>query len=331
VQRERDITEQARLRELQAAALASYAPEQAKPLLQQVMRDWPLSLPALFAAERLRALAAALPPPPIDDSTPPAPLVLALPPKAALYQRIGFDELAAEALAGDERGLSKQYEPRGTEAVCGLYGLLAVAEQRYRWGRNKLLPSAFVEHPRASNRWAWECVYPRPYAPLVADLAQRFSLDPSLLYAVMRRESAFRIDAVSSVGARGLMQLMPATARRVAQDAALPEPAGLLSSPARNVELGARYLQVLARIFAGTAPLMIASYNAGPKAVSQWLEHGEALPLDVWVARIPYRETRHYVLHVMTNWLRYRELAGENLPALALELPQGLRAPADAY
>jgi soluble lytic murein transglycosylase len=84
-------------------------------------------------------------------------------------------------------------------------------------------------------------------------------------------------------------------------------------------------------MFQGNLPLALAAYNAGPAAVSRWLESGESLPLDIFVARIPYAETRGYVHHVLTNLQRYAYLAGDPLPELELEIKKGMRAPPDAY
>jgi soluble lytic murein transglycosylase len=79
-------------------------------------------------------------------------------------------------------------------------------------------------------------------------------------------------------------------------------------------------------------PLAVAAYNAGPTTVSRWIEGGEDLPVDVWVARIPYQETRHYVAKVMGNWLAYRYLDDPTrLPQLDLELKPGTRATPGAY
>jgi soluble lytic murein transglycosylase len=100
-----------------------------------------------------------------------------------------------------------------------------------------------------------------------------------------------------------------------------------------NLELATHYLGRLLRDFRGTPLLAVAAYNAGPHAVSRWLESGEALPADVFAARIPYDETREYVYRVLNNYARYRYLShgpgavGAPSPAL----PQGVRASSDAY
>ena len=149
----------------------------------------------------------------------------------------------------------------------------------------------------------------------------------------MRQESGFRPDVVSPANAVGLMQLIPPTAERVAKELSLPYEQDALRSPAYNVKLGSFYLKKLLDLFAGNFALAAAAYNAGPQAVFRWLENSSDLPLDVFVARIPFEETQGYVERVLGNQARYRYVeAGEaGVPKLALELPRGLKAPADLY
>jgi soluble lytic murein transglycosylase len=106
----------------------------------------------------------------------------------------------------------------------------------------------------------------------------------------------------------------------------------LLVNPAQNLRMGAHYLERILGRFGGQIALAAAAYNAGPHAVSRWLGSGERLPLDVWVARIPYTETRKYVTRVVGNFARYAYLKdGGSVPSLDLELPEGLRADASDY
>ena len=159
--------------------------------------------------------------------------------------------------------------------------------------------------PSNDNLWAWRCAFPKPYRELVEDVSHRYDLPHSLVYAVMRQESAFRPNVVSPAGAVGLMQLMPYTARKVAFDITQRPGAPWVPDPTQptnvlnNLEMGGFYLGKLLHMMRDQMPLAIASYNAGPRAVSRWLEGGDHLPVDVWVARIPYRETRHYVAKIL--------------------------------
>jgi soluble lytic murein transglycosylase len=176
-------------------------------------------------------------------------------------------------------------------------------------------------------------MYPRPYASFVEAVERQHQLPRHLVYAVMRQESAFRPDVVSPASAVGLMQLIPRTGKAAAGELGLEYRSELLVSPPYNIQLGAYYLGKVLQRFGGNPALAAASYNAGPSAVSRWLEKGEKLPLDVFVARIPYQETRLYVNLVMGNLAHYAFLEGGDaaVPQLDLALPQGLRATADDY
>src|SRR5262249_19541738 len=107
----------------------------------------------------------------------------------------------------------------------------------------------------------------------------------------------------------------------------------LLKSPSVNVDLGARYLAKMLRMFAESVPLAVAAYNAGPRPIGRWLERSEGLDIDVFVARIPYDETRVYVVRVLSNLARYAYLNGGEgaVPDLALELPKVPEIESSAY
>ncbi|MFP2897942.1 lytic transglycosylase domain-containing protein [Corallococcus sp. 4LFB] len=135
--------------------------------------------------------------------------------------------------------------------------------------------------------------------------ATRQALDPFLVWAIMRRESAFRPEVMSAADARGLMQIIPPTATEIAQKMAEPAPApGDLFAPERNIRYGAWYLAQLMKRFAHPA-LAAAAYNAGPKAAVRWTQERGTLPLDLFVESIPYRETRGYVKQVVADLYLY--------------------------
>jgi soluble lytic murein transglycosylase len=134
------------------------------------------------------------------------------------------------------------------------------------------------------------------------------ALDEKLVYAVMREESGFRPEVISVSGARGLLQLMPETATRVARkvdfDAFRVED---LIVPGVNIRLGSAYLSQLLARFDGRRSAAIGSYNAGPEAVARWIERN-AGDDDEWVESIPYDQTRAYVKRVLRSWHAYRML-----------------------
>jgi soluble lytic murein transglycosylase len=204
-----------------------------------------------------------------------------------------------------------------------MYGELGRAARLYRLGVEAVPSALLAKAPSASSEWGWRCVYPRPYLERVRDIESRESLPKGLIYAVMRQESAFDPDAVSGARAVGLLQLMPDTAKRLAAEIGTPFEERLLRTPATNLDLGGRYLAKLLRSFNGAVPMAAAAYNAGPRAVRRWLDRMKNLDTDLWVAMIPFEETRTYVSKVMSNLARYSYLEGGEaaLPPLDLALP----------
>ena len=130
--------------------------------------------------------------------------------------------------------------------------------------------------------------------------------------SIARRESAFFPGAQSPVGARGLMQIMPATAKQVAASLKEPHTQADLFEVEHNVLLGsAYYRQVLAR-FGGNRVFALAAYNAGPHRVDRWRHRaGEGVPVEVWIETIPYRETRNYVQAVLAYNVVFQYLLGD--------------------
>jgi soluble lytic murein transglycosylase len=142
-------------------------------------------------------------------------------------------------------------------------------------------------------------LYPRPYDSEVLTAAKLTRLPPQLIYGVMRQESLYRRDAMSNAGARGLLQMMPDTARRTARKWNRPRPSpDDLFIPLVNVPLGAANLRTLIDRFGGQTLVALAGYNAGPNAATRWLP-GESLDADIWVENIPYNETRTYVQRIL--------------------------------
>ena len=161
----------------------------------------------------------------------------------------------------------------------------------------------------------------------VTDLPSGGTAERSLLFAITRQESAFERDAVSRAGARGLMQLMPATASSIANKIQLPFSADRLTADGiYNVLLGRAYLETLIEDFGGSYPLAIAAYNAGPSRVRQWLHdygdpRGGSIDMVDWIEMIPLNETRNYVQRVLENLQIYRgQIGRESAFSLASDL-----------
>ena len=151
-----------------------------------------------------------------------------------------------------------------------------------------------------------------PEFPIIGPGVER-----ALVYAIARQESAFDPNAVSPAGARGLMQLMPGTARRTAERYGVKYEADrLLGDPVYSAKLGAAHLGELMDDWSGSYALAFAAYNAGPGHVRRWIQRfGDPRRAEIdaidWVEMIPFPETRNYVQRVMENLLVYRSRLGE--------------------
>lgn len=155
--------------------------------------------------------------------------------------------------------------------------------------------------------------------------------DNSILYGLIRQESGFDRAAISSAGARGLMQLMPATAKVVSGWEKIPyRRADLTTKPAYNMRLGSAYLADLLEKFDGALPLALAGYNAGPHRVTRWLKkYGDprGKPIEDmidWMENIPFTETRNYVQRVLENIAVYRQRDVKASPALIFTADAGV-------
>ena len=143
--------------------------------------------------------------------------------------------------------------------------------------------------------------FPTPFRAEVHARSRELGLDPAYVYGLIRQESRFIVDARSIVGASGLMQLMPATARWTARKIGLTNyQADLIVDPALNLRLGTSYLKYVLDDFGGSLAMAAAAYNAGPSRSRKWRE-GPVLEPAVWAENIPFNETRDYVKKVLSN------------------------------
>lgn len=156
----------------------------------------------------------------------------------------------------------------------------------------------------------------------------KVATDRAAVYAIARQESMFQVDAISAVGARGLMQLMPGTAEHVAKQVGVAySKTRLTTDPAYNALLGSTYLGTQLDKFDGSLILAAAAYNAGPGNASKWLTafgdpRSASVDPVIWVELIPFQETRKYVQRVLGNYLVYRERLGSG----DLTITQALRS-----
>lgn len=141
--------------------------------------------------------------------------------------------------------------------------------------------------------------FPTQYQPQVRQFAQAHGINPATVFAIIRKESIFQPAIRSNAGAIGLMQVMPATARHTANQYGIPYAgAASLTDPNTNLQIGSQYLADRLQQF-GHLGYAAAAYNAGPSRVSRWQEANSSLPMDEWLAQIPFYETRDYAKRVL--------------------------------
>ena len=207
------------------------------------------------------------------------------------------------------------------------------------YGLNKLSASELAAAGVLADSWGWHdrainamiagkhwnhlgLRFPLAYETHVRQAAKTTALEPEFIFAIARQESAMAATAKSSAGARGLMQLMPATARYTARKHGIHHQTDDLYRPEHNISLGSRYLDELVNKYQGNRILAAAAYNAGPHRVKKWQANtGNALPYDVWIETIPFKETRGYVQNVLTFAVIYSHRLGK---------PEALITPTEA-
>jgi soluble lytic murein transglycosylase len=151
--------------------------------------------------------------------------------------------------------------------------------------------------------------FPTPLKQDVAARAREIGLDPAFVYGLIRQESRFIVDARSGVGATGLMQLMPSTAKWTAKKIGLPYTHALIADRDTNLRLGNAYLKLVLDDAGGSQAMAAAAYNAGPGRPRKWRE-GPVLEAAIWVENIPFPETRDYVKKVLWNSCTYATILG---------------------
>jgi len=195
-----------------------------------------------------------------------------------------------------------------------IYARIA-SEENWSTGHD-LLHKYIQKHP--PHTWTdnqaglWHQAYPNQYWDLLEVHAKNhpddYPYDIRVFHSLVREESSFNKDIVSWAGAKGLSQLMPATADRVAGWVGLSVNSTTIFDPSTNLRIGSKYLGYLHGYFNGNPYLAVAAYNAGEGNVGKWLKSKGNLPTDMFVESIPFRETRHYVKRVLGTYQAYHLL-----------------------
>lgn len=211
-----------------------------------------------------------------------------------------------------EWNYSTNLHQRGGMADRDLLAAAQFACDRQIWDR------CINTSDRTKGEIDFEQRYPMPFRETVTKRAQSINLDPAYVYGLIRQESRFIMDARSGVGASGLMQVMPATARWTAKKIGLEGfTQDQLNDRDTNIAIGTAYLKFALDDFNGSMPMAAAAYNAGPGRPRTW-RNGPVLDAAIWAESIPFSETRDYVKKVLSNTTNYA--------ALLTGRPQSLKA-----
>lgn len=303
------------LRSLEALALLRLGhAEQARPIWEDLARAAPLAFVGIAARQHLSQLGVAVTNPIKRASKGEWWEDVHLPAIVDQLELAGLSEQSEVAFRSLESAFARAQVPNDSAALCGAAGQLERGRRRFELGQAFAAQRGLKDAPQLAPTWLWPCLFPSPHQLSVGKHAETHHVAPSLIYAVMRQESGFRVDALSSAGARGLMQIIEPTARRIALELGRPYDAEQLTIAHHNIEYGTYYLNKLQSHFRHPA-LVAAAYNAGPDAAARWYAAGRSLPLEAFIARIPYDETRSYVQRVLENLVAYEALLGATSPA----------------
>ena len=291
------------------------------------IRAQPLSYYMLLAYRRLQTLDAALARSTAEaamKAEPPGPFLthqhplLESPAFERFVRLLEVGEIDAARHEASVAGMTAaDVDPEVLWTLAWLYDLAGAPELGHAFARSRLVQYR-AHWPAGRWRLAWEAAFPRPWSDRVIRESTAAQIPAPLVWAIMREESAFDPNAKSGAGALGLMQLMPATAKKMAPDASAEYDDAALKSPEVSIALGARLLATLRQQFSGRPEQAIASYNAGAVAVRRWLSERPDDPPDLFVERIGFDETRAYVKRVLESQAAYAYLYA---PAPLEELP----------
>ena len=264
------------------------------------------------------------------------------------YEQLALEELgqrvvvppAPAPLTAEEKAAARANPALNRALYAILLGIRGEGVREWNYATNLHTPGGMSERELlaaadfACQREVWDrCIntsertrgtidmvqrFPMPFRDAVVERAKSIGLDPAYVYGLIRQESRFIMDARSHVGASGLMQVMPATARWTAKRIGLTDfRAEQITDRDTNIAIGTAYLKLALDDFGGSMPMAAAAYNAGPGRPRVW-RNGAVLDAAIWAENIPFSETRDYVKKVLANTTNYA--------ALITGQPQSLKA-----
>ena len=279
------------------------------------------------------------------------------------YEQLAMEELGQaitapakpEALTPQEKSVAAQNAGLQRALTALSLGLRSEGNREWNYTTNLHTPGGMSERELlaaadlACSKQVWDrCINTSERTKLAIDFDQRFpmplkdtvlrrtkeiQLDPAYVYGLIRQESRFIMDAKSVVGAAGLMQVMPATAKWTAKKIGMTNfQAHQITDQEINVAIGTGYLKLVLDDFDGSLPLAAAAYNAGPSRSRNWRK-GPVLEAAIWAENIPFNETRDYVKKVLSNTTNYAAIITGQPQSLKARLgtvgPRNSQAPAE--
>ncbi len=284
---------------------------------QDILKLYPQTFYGLLAQERLRELGAR--PEAVFTERPKLPSKVVAAPELALPRALASAGLWRESAEELRARLGAVHTPEAALRIGTALARVGEAWAAYNLANRLLWTKAYGQ----KDPGALALLYPRPYVSHVDETARAQGVHASLLYAIMRRESAFQPDRLSAARARGLMQLMARTASAIARELQRdpPEPDELYR-PELNLDLSAWYVGQLAKRFVHPV-LIAAAYNAGPAVTLKWTGELGSMPVDLFVESMPFKETRAYVKQVVADDSLYQTFyGGTDVRRLAMTLPK---------
>ncbi|MBI2376509.1 MAG: transglycosylase SLT domain-containing protein [Deltaproteobacteria bacterium] len=230
----------------------------------------------------------------------------------------GLSNLAVEELDEASQQLARIRDHKSRVVVAEMLETLGAHYQAFRLATAITQDGADLLNGEPYAWRAWRLAYPQAFWNEVQTAAKTHGVDPYFILSIMRTESHFRPNVKSRVGARGLMQLMPDTARTIGKRAkGARAHAARYTQPASNIWLGAWYLRQLLDRYQNQPALAAGAYNAGPAVMDRWVALNEGKALDAFIESASYRETRRYMRRVMETYAVYRRLGSGPLPDLS--------------
>jgi soluble lytic murein transglycosylase len=197
-------------------------------------------------------------------------------------------------------------------------GIKTAAKLAQEWGMTQ---TAVFTIARAKSWDDMALRFPILFKEQIYTHAKKQNLEPAIVFGLIRQESVFDERAGSYMGARGVMQIMPATGRQIARELGEKwHSASSLYDPDTNLRYGTYYYKKQLDKFDGQLALAAAGYNAGPHRVKKW-RPTKVMPMDIWIETIPFDETRKYVFAVLENALFYQDRLNRN----SLKMPDLLK------